>query len=100
MKKIAAPLLILCLVFACRRTPETPSEIKVKVAKAMIGFLYREGKFDSAKVKYQILDTIYFEEKYAYLCRFNVHVIAKNYDTTGIMTAEITKDMSKVTRQR
>ena len=62
-------------------------------------FLYQQVNNDSTKVKYQVNKVYYFETKEIYLCEFNVRVVSQKLDTTGTMTADISKDFLTVKRK-
>ncbi len=66
--------------------------------KTMQAFLYKAVNNDSTHVKYRIDKVIFYDDKTRYICNFTVHVSAKNFDTTGIMKANISKDSLKVDR--
>jgi hypothetical protein len=97
MKKISALLFVLILV-GCDANP-TPEALKDKLKARMTQYLY-EGK-DSTKVKFHVLDVLYYDDKQrdAYDCQFKVLMTQKGIkDTTGYMFAYISKDFKKVNR--
>lgn len=102
MKKLTALLLFTSLVFACRhQTADTPEEVKLKLKKTMTNFLYKGINNDSTHVKYQVLDVVYFDDvkKDEYVCEFDVRMKERNLDTTGKMSARISRDMTRVFRR-
>ena len=97
MRKIIAILLIAACAFACRyQTPE--NEIKEHLKRKMTDLLYQGKNNDSSITKYNILDVTYFSNPDNYFCKFKVHMHENNLDTTGIMTARISRDFSKINR--
>jgi hypothetical protein len=102
MKKPAVLLVFVCFVFACHhQTADTPEELKLKLRKTMTEYLYKGKNNDSAHVKFQVTDVVYFEEASPpdYVCEFTVRLIENNKDTTGTMSARISKDMANVIRR-
>jgi hypothetical protein len=95
-------LRILILLFAaaisCKAKNTTPGETEASLKSAMQSYLYSVVNNDSSNVKYRVVDVTYFEEKDKYICEFKVNMIAKMFDTTGIMKAHISKDLKKVDR--
>ncbi len=84
-------------LFSCVYNKKENTEESLK--KAMTQFLYNSINNDSSRVKYNVQDVTYFEEEIDYQCEFTVHVSVKGRsDTTGTMTAEISKDFKTVTR--
>jgi len=67
--------------------------------QAMQTKLYDNINNDSANTKFHVLSVSFYEEKNTYLCQFTVRLQQKNLDTTGIMTAVISKDMKQVVRK-
>jgi len=53
-------------------------------------------------VSYKVQDVTYYTEKAArqYICDFHVHMHTEKVDTTGIMTATIPNDFSRVDRSQ
>ncbi|MFI5156684.1 MAG: hypothetical protein ACHQEM_10885 [Chitinophagales bacterium] len=75
-------------------------QVEQKLKEAMKTFLsHQEFRYDTSKAEFTIDSVVYFEDKKFYECEFNVHLKKKNYDTTGIMTARISKDFTTVTRK-
>jgi len=95
-------LRILILLFAaaisCKAKNTTPGETEATLKTTMQSYLYSVVNNDSSNVKYRVVDVTYFEEKDKYICEFKVNMIAKMFDTTGIMKAHISKDFKKVDR--
>jgi len=75
-------------------------QVEAKLKEAMKTFLQKqEFRYDTTKTEFAIDSVIYYEDKSFYECEFNVHLKKKNYDTTGIMTARISRDFLRVTRK-
>ena len=93
---------ILILLFAaaisCKAKNSTPGETEASLKTAMQTYLYNAVNNDWSNVKYRVVNVIYFEEKDKYICEFKVNMIAKMFDTTGTMKANISKDFKKVDR--
>jgi len=99
MRKITA-ILLLCCALACRhKGADTPEETKQKLTDTFKAFLYQGVGNDSSKFKYNITDVIYYENPGDYVCEFKVHMRSPTTDTTGIMSARISKDMQNVIRR-
>jgi hypothetical protein len=94
--------IILIIVFTaaigCKRKL-TASEKEASLIKSMREYLYNGINNDSSKVKFDVQTANYFEDKNFFECEFKVRVISPGRDTTGTMTARISKDFSKVFRK-
>ena len=95
--RILIIVVLLLAGFGCHRQL-THEEVDAQLKKAMSTHLYNGVHNDSAKVKFYIKKVIFFEDKEFFDCQFEVQMLERNKDTTGIMTARITKDFSKVYR--
>jgi len=84
--------------FACKRSM-SQDDIETELKKAMTNHLYKSINNDTSRARYEVKSVAFYEEKNVYDCEFKVRVTAKNYDTTGMMTAKITKDFSRVMRK-
>ncbi|MBS1599529.1 MAG: hypothetical protein JST75_14995 [Bacteroidetes bacterium] len=98
MKKIFILTIAIISVFSCKRKLSA-ADLDMELKKALTQHLYKAMNYDSSKVKYDVQEVTHFEDKTYYECQFKVRVISANHDTTGIMTARISKDFSKVTRK-
>lgn len=98
MKKWLTIFIITSLV-ACQRNQADRTQVESRLKDAMKDYLYKEINYDSSKATYNVLDVNYFEDKTFFECEFHVRMKSKNLDTTGIMTARISKDFSKVKRK-
>ena len=97
----------ICLVFmvtaflfnnACVRKIST-TELETNLKAAMARSLNTDPDIDSTKVKFTVLDVTYYEEKNTYACEFKVNMKTPNIDTTGMMSANISKDFVKILRK-
>jgi hypothetical protein len=89
------------LFFSCvKKTTRKETEESLKTAMDL--YLNHQPKIDTSKVKFNVLEVIYFEDKSIYICNFKVHMKARNndqiIDTTGAMRARISKDFRTVSR--
>jgi hypothetical protein len=93
-------MIMFLAAFSCRRHLSR-SEAETQLKKAMTNYLYKQINYDSSKAKYEIQQVDFFEDKDFYECEFKVrlHITQKNHDTTGIMTARVSKDFSTVRRK-
>jgi len=99
MRRITA-ILLLCCALACKhKTGETRKELEQKLASTFTAFLYQGINNDSSRIKYNVTETIYFENPNDYVCEFKVHMRTPTADTIGMMSARISKDMQKVFRR-
>lgn len=99
MKKIAALMLVSLLCACVRQHQDTPEETKAKLKAAMQDFLYKGVNYDSSRVQFHVMEVIYYETQPFYECEFKVHLHNPNTDTTGIMSARISKDFKEVARK-
>jgi hypothetical protein len=100
-KKVALCFIwFLALVFSngCIRKP-SPADLESNLKAAMARSLNNDPGIDSTKVKFTVLEVNYFEEKDTYACEFKVNMKTANVDTTGIMSANISKDFAKILRK-
>lgn len=100
MKKIFG-LFILLIALGCQKQPSSREEVEKSLKTAMQKYLYEQIHNDSTHVKYHVKDVIFFEDKTFYDCEFKVELSDNrvNFDTTGTMSARISKDFSRVTRR-
>jgi hypothetical protein len=65
-------------------------------------YLNHQAKIDTSRVKFQVLEVAFFEGKMGYICNFKVNMKQKMdsmiKDTTGSMSANISKDFKTVSR--
>ena len=99
MKYFAILICSLVLVLACKQKVLSGAELDNKLMKTMQNYLDKDAK---AGVKYSVKEVTYYADKMKkeYNCEFRVQVRAANdnFDTTGIMKANIPNDFSKVDR--
>ena len=97
MKYFYSLLLLFMLVTACKQKVLSGKALEDKLNKTMIKHLHETLKPGTEVI---IKDLIYYPEKMKnlYMCTFTVELKTATSDTTGIMTALIPNDFSKVTR--
>jgi len=94
-------ILLCCLVFGlgCKQKVLSGAELDKKLMETMQSYLDKEAK---PGVTYSVKDINYYADKMKkeYNCEFRVqvHAVKDNFDTTGIMKANIPNDFSKVDR--
>ena len=86
------------LIFSCMAHDTTKAEVENDLKTTMQKYLYTSVNNDSSTVKYRVLDVTYYEESDEYLCEFKVHMKTNTVDTTGVMKANISKDLKKIVR--
>lgn len=93
-------ILFFVLIFSCKPKTDTPQGLGNELKKTMQDYLYNAINNDSSNVKYRVEKVVYYDDnlKDRYICEFTVHLKAKLFDTTGIMKANISKDLKKVER--
>lgn len=93
-------LLLAVLFSACKiKTELSPDELQNKLNQTMQEYLYNQINNDSTHIKYHVLSGYNFAEVEYYDCEFKVYVKKDNHDTTGIMSANISKDFTTVKRK-
>jgi len=90
------------LLFSClKKISKKDIEENLKAAMSM-SLNHRPG-IDTSRVKFYVTEVAYFEDKSAYLCQFKVDMKEKTNDqikdTTGFMSADISKDFKTVSRR-
>jgi hypothetical protein len=98
MRTKAIAVLSLIIMFSCKAKDPGPPGIEDTLKKTMQSYLYKAVNNDSSYVKYHIEKVVFYDDDTTYTCSFTVHMKAKNFDTTGIMKANISKDFLKVER--
>ncbi len=77
-------------------------DINESLKSAMDLYLNHQPRIDTSGVKFRVLDVIYFEDKTYYICNFKVNMKGMRtnqlFDTTGAMSARISKDFKNVSR--
>jgi hypothetical protein len=94
--------LSMVVLFSClKRTSKKELEDNLKTTMGL--YLNHQPQIDTSRVHFEVLDVSFFEEKTDYLCEFKVNMKEKNNnqikDTTGTMSAAISKDLKVVTRK-
>jgi hypothetical protein len=99
MKSGLIAILFLAILFSCHTKKPQPKSVEDALKNTMQEYLYKSVNNDTS-VKYTVEKVIFYADTSKYICNFtvNVHVSSKNFDTTGIMKANISKDFSKVDR--
>jgi hypothetical protein len=99
MKYIVILFCSLAFALACKQKVLSGVELDNKLIKTMQGYLDKEA---DPGVTYSVKDVTYYADKSKkeYNCEFHVqmHNDKSNFDTTGIMKANIPNDFSKVER--
>ncbi len=95
---IGCSLLLILISSACGRKP-VKRDVKNDLENAMELYLNSPKRVDTAKVKFNVQDVIYYEDKLVYDCQFKVHMKNAATDTVGQMGATVTKDFSTVKRK-
>jgi hypothetical protein len=77
-------------------------DVQESLKSAMDLYLNHQPMIDTSGVKFSVLEVIYFEDKSNYICNFKVNMKGKRvnqlFDTTGAMSARISKDFKNVSR--
>ena len=90
---------VLFVMLACKHA-STREEVEDKLKKSMTEYLYKSVNNDSSQVKFKVLNVIFFEEKNLYRCEFDVQMKRiKGGDTTGTMSADISKNFKNISRK-
>ena len=95
MKYFFTLVFLVMLAAGCRQRQLSQTEMENKLKKTMKDYL---DKKQHEGVAFTITDVIFYPEKTFYRCQFHVDMHYGNKDTSGIMTANILKDFSKVER--
>jgi len=99
MKYIVIVCWLLAFALACKQKILSGAELDNKLIETMQQYLNKDAK---PGVIYKVKDVNYYADKRKkeYNCEFHVQVHADqyNYDTTGIMKANIPNDFSTVVR--
>lgn len=99
MQYLLTLILLLGLSLACKPKILSGKKLEEKLIETMQKQLDKDAK---PGVSYKVQDVTYYTEKGAqqYICNFHVHMHADKVDTTGIMTATIPNDFSRVARSQ
>lgn len=89
------------LLFSCAKKI-SKKDVEESLKSSMGLYLNHQPRIDTSRVKFNVLEVIYFEDKTFYLCNFKVNMKEKRvnqiFDTTGTMSARISKDFKNVSR--
>ncbi|HSZ32695.1 MAG TPA: hypothetical protein VK772_05255 [Puia sp.] len=100
--KIYSLALFSVLIFFSCAKKWSRKDTETVLKNTMDQYLNHSPKIDSSRVKFKVLDVIYFEEEQYYRCNFQVNMKEKMsdhlLDTTGAMNAKISKDFKTVSR--
>jgi hypothetical protein len=83
---------------SCVKKP-SKADIEKSLITAMGNHLNADPQIDTSVVKFKVLSVTYYEEVVNYACEFKVEMKTDHSDTTGIMTARISKNFDKVIRR-
>ena len=83
---------------SCIKKPSR-NELEMALMNAMSNNLNSNPNIDTSKIKFTVLSVDYFEEKTFYACEFKVRMKTPITDTTGIMAANVNKDLEHVVRK-
>ena len=99
VKYFSTLILILLTAGACKQKVLSGAELENKLITTMQRYLDKEAK---PGVTYKVQDVNFYpdKEKKLYNCEFHVNMRANSIDTTGVMTANIPNDFSKVERKQ
>ena len=97
MKAMVVFLMVFTLA-ACKRHV-SKSYVEDRLKTTMKSFLINKKNLDTTKTKFTVLSVSYFEDSTFYDCEFKVNLKEGSLDTTGIMSARISKDFSVVKRK-
>ncbi len=90
--------LLLIFIPGCQHKP-SEKDIEKNLSGAMEKYLNSNPTSDFSKATFNVTDVIYFEEKTFYRCEFKIHLVSPKKDTTGVMTADVSKDFERVIRK-
>jgi hypothetical protein len=82
---------------------DSPKQIEENLKTSMELSLNHNPRIDTSRVKFKVLTVTYFEAPKGFICEFKVNMKEKRdgelKDTTGMMSANISKDFKNVTRR-
>ncbi len=99
MKYFHLLLLLTTLTVACKEKVLSGKKLEDKLKSTMSGYL---DSTHTSGIKATIQNMSYYADKSrkAYLCRFTVSFKSNDHDSTGVMTAIIPDDFSRVTTSK
>ncbi len=86
------------IMVSCIKKP-SKADIESSLITAMSKHLNSDPQIDTSVVKFKVLSVTYYEEVVNYACEFKVEMKTDHSDTTGLMTARISKNFDKVIRR-
>jgi hypothetical protein len=95
-------LLSVIFLFSClKKASRKETEESLKTAMGL--YLNHQHRIDTTKTKFTVLEVTFFEAEKGYICDFKVNLKDNKdgplVDTTGMMSANISKDFKDVTRR-
>jgi hypothetical protein len=99
MKYFFVIAFLLILAGGCKQKVLSGAELENKLIETMQDYLDKEAK---PGVVYKVKDVNFYTDKnkMEYNCEFHVNLRTYKIDTTGVMTANIPNDFSKVIRKQ
>lgn len=93
-----ALLIFFVVAVSCKGKTKSSPVTEDRLKSTMQAYFYNPINNDSANAKYHVLSVNYHEEENEYVCKFKVNLKGKLFDTTGVMTANISKDFKRIER--
>ena len=98
MNKFLFLAMIVAAIAGCKRKLSR-DEVEKELKNAFFRSLTTSRTYNASRDTFQIKGLNFFEDKEAYDCEFTVRLKqSTGFDTTGIMTAKISKDFTDVKR--
>ncbi len=97
MKVIA--IILLVFTFAACKRHVSKNYVEDRLKTTMKAFLTNKKGLDTTRTRFTVLSVVYFEDSTFYDCEFNVNLKEGNLDTTGVMSARISKDFVVLKRR-
>ncbi len=103
LRVVIISLLGLFFFISCIKKDNAETDLEENLKTAMDLSLNHHPRIDTARVKFKVLEVAYYEAKNGYICDFKVNMKERRdgqlNDTTGMMSANISKDFKDVTRR-
>jgi hypothetical protein len=96
--KIIVIFLTVFTLAACKRHV-SKSYVEDRLKTTMKSFLINKKNLDTTKTRFTVLSVVYFEDSTFYDCEFKVNLKEAGLDTTGIMSARISKEFVVIKRR-
>jgi len=100
MKYFFILIFLSCLIIGCKQKILSGAKLENKLIETMQDYLDKEPHPGNVVFKVKNVSFYPEKEKKYYICQFNVDMHTDKVDTTGIMTAIIPNDFSKVERKQ